>query len=115
MKIQKQLGSLRFEVNMTFFRTIVIAAWIFLVLIVPISIDQYAKQQDAAAADTQIEDVIPGTKEGFFNYTVDLSDQKSLVSSLTLLVGAISAALAVGSIVYFLLEHRKKNNSVFDN
>lgn len=121
MHLQKQLGKLKFELKLSGFQIGVIATWIFFLLVVPISIDQLLKSQapeDSSAQTTQTETTASSSQNeqgGLFTYTVNLSDQRELISLITLIFGSLSALIAVGSLVFFLREQFKKEPSVFDS
>ena len=120
MKFQKNLGKTKFEIQITGFQMFAILAWSILLLLTPISIDQYSK-----TASNSSQEVVSLEKnrvagavtqpDSVFTYTVKIESQKELISTLTLVFGAISAAIAVLSLLYFIREHVKKEPSVFDS
>ncbi len=121
MHLQRQIGKLKFELKLSGFQIGVIATWIFFLLVVPISVDQLLQSQapqDSSAQTAQTQNTGSqgeNRNSGLFDYTVNLTDQKELVSILTLVFGSASAVIAVGSLIFFLREQFKKEPSVFDS
>lgn len=120
MQIEKTLGKLKFELKLSRFQVAAIAAWMFFLLIVPIGVDQLLKSQEPVStsaqtsqSDTNISS--ENSEASIFTYTVELSDQKELISTLTLVFGSISAIVAVGTVIFFIKESMKKEPSVFDS
>lgn len=120
MHIEKTLGKLKFELKLSGFQVAAISAWIFFLLIVPIGVDQLLQSQEpvsTSAQTTQSETGInsESSGSGIFTYTIEVGDQKELVSILTLIFGSLSAIVAVGSVIFFIKESIKKEPSVFDS
>lgn len=120
MLIAKKVGKHKVEASLSRFQLVAIIAWSLLLLLLPISVDQirdYKKNEDKKDSVTEAKSEVAGIfteEENFFTYTIDIKDDKELISALTLVVGSVSALIAMGSAFYFLKGTRQKERSVFD-
>lgn len=119
MRLKKKLGKLRFELNLTRFQVFGVLAWVFLILVLPITIDLYSKHNTTEAnGSAQTQNRVAGaTSEGDnpFTYTVNLEDKKELISTLTMVFGGISSVIALVSLVILFKENKKERTGVFIN
>lgn len=119
MKLKKKLGKLKFELNLTRFQVFGVIVWIFLILILPISLDLYSRHQASEAnSSIKTQNRVAGASSennNPFTYTVDLEDKKELVSTLTMIFGGVSAVIAVISLIAFFKENKKDSTGVFIN
>lgn len=119
MKLKKKLGKLKFELNLTRFQVFGVITWIFLILVLPISIDLYSKYEAAEAnGSSQTQNRVAGAtteSDNPFTYTVNLEDKKELISTLTMIFGGVSAVIALVSFVILFKENKKERTGVFIN
>jgi hypothetical protein len=119
MKLKKKLGKLKFELNLTPFQVFGVIAWIFLILVLPISIDLYSKYNTTEAnGSTQTQNRVAGAttdSNNPFTYTVNLDDKKELISTLTMVFGGVSAVIALVSLIILFKENKKERTGVFIN
>lgn len=119
MQITRKVGKHKVEASLSRMQLVAIIAWSLLLLLIPISIDQiseYKKSADTNSSITETKSEVAGifTEEAnFFTYTIDIKDDKELISALTLIVGSVSALIALGSAFYFVKDSRTKERSVF--
>lgn len=120
MLLQKKLGKTKLEVKLTTFQAVAILIWVIVLLILPITIHQIGQYRESLAVTQQSDGIhrnrVAGAvtqEESFFTYTVNFTDKKQLVSTLTFIFGSISAVIAVISLVYLIKQQLKKDKSVF--
>ncbi len=120
MHIAKKVGKHKVEASLSRMQLLAVIAWSLLLLLLPIGIDQlgdYKNNADKNSSITEAKSEVAGifTEEAnFFTYTIDIKDDKELISALTLIVGSISALIALGSAFYFVKDSRTKERSVFE-
>lgn len=121
MRIEKKLGKLRLELNLSKFQISAISAWIICLLIIPISVDQLLKSQapedsSAYSVNSEIQAKAGDTENiDIFTYTIKPASQRELVSIMTLVFGTLFAFISLGTIIYFFKESHKKEKSIFES
>lgn len=120
MLITKKVGKHKVEASLSRVQLIAVVAWSLLLLLLPISIDQiseYKNREENKSSISEAKSEVAGIfteEENFFTYTIDVKDDKELISALTLVIGSISTLIAVGSAIYFLKDTRGADHrSVF--
>lgn len=113
MQLRKKIGKLKFEIDLRRVQIVGIIAWVLILLVVPIMYDQsrITAPQPYTGQEIQVDSRVAAAfsdSNDFFEYTVDLSDRESLVSSLTLVFGILSGIIAIGSLVFIVRDRLSK-------
>ena len=123
MTLKKQLGKLKFELNLNHFQVFAVLSWIFVLLVLPITVDQFVDYRQNMEISTESTNETSRSRvagavseqNNFFTYTIDLKDKHELVSTLTFIFGSVSALIAVISLILFVKEKTKNDRGVFSS
>lgn len=118
MNFSKKTSKYKFEMTLSKVQLLGIAVWSSLLLLIPIGIDQFITYKENVHASSETQENVAGIfteEENFFTYTIDLREEKELISALTLVVGSLSTIAAAMTGVYFIKDSKAKSRSVFIN